>query len=95
MKNIGEKRSVVDENLDVARLPGHALERGRDLCIHPVVASNTRNLLLVDYTIVRRPTGHEDPRPVWSERACDPAANAEGFTGDDSDFQVCWWLVAG
>jgi hypothetical protein len=53
-----------------------------------VVALNTRNLLFVDYTIIRRPTGHEHPRPVLSEHACDPAANAEGSTGNDSDFAV-------
>jgi hypothetical protein len=50
---------------------------------------------LVGYTIVRRPTGHEHPRPVLSERACDPAANAEGSTGDDSDFavQISHWDI--
>jgi hypothetical protein len=44
---------------------------------------------------MRRPAGHEHPRPVFSERACDSAANAEGSTGDDSDFtvQVSHWDI--
>ena len=63
--------------------------------VDPVVASNTRNLLFVDYTIVRRPTGHEHARPVLSEHACDPTANAEGSTGNDSDFavQISHWDI--
>ena len=86
--------NVVDENLDLARLPSYTFERSRHLRIHSVVASKTRNPLFVGSTIVYRPAGHEHPRPKLSENACDPAANAEGSTGDDSDFavQISHWL---
>lgn len=41
---------------------------------------HTRNLLVVGYTIMRRPAGHEHPRPALSEHACEPTANAEVVT---------------
>src|SRR6266478_4201473 len=68
--------NVVYENLDLACPPGYAFERGDHVCIHAVVASNTRHVFFVGYTIVGGPAGHENPRPAFSKDACDPAADA-------------------
>ena len=76
---------VVHEDVDpVSRLERRARTRPSPR-IQPVVAANTGDVLIDRCTIVHRAAGHEHPRPVVSERARDPAADAEGPPGDDGD----------
>ena len=66
-------------------LPSDALERGRHLCIQPVVAANTGDVAH-RWAHHRAPSGRSrTPAPRRGQRACDPAANAEGPPGDDRD----------
>jgi hypothetical protein len=75
---------VVDEDVDPLRLPGDTIERGRHLGIEPMVAANAGDALIDRPSIAYRSAGHKHLRPLVSERARDPAANAEGPTGHDS-----------
>ena len=66
---------------------GDALEGGRHVRIHAVVAADAGDAVF-SCTLVRRSAGDEHPRAVVSQRARDAAADAVRGPGNDGDTVV-------